>query len=80
MESLHCLIFLLEQNDVSCKIDVKDSYFSIRPSKQSSKYVRFKWSGNLYWVPEHLPAGQTLQEILIARNTLIFCSKIWDLL
>ena len=79
MKSLYCLIVLLEQNDVSCKIDVKDSYFAIRPSKQSSTYVRFKWLGNLYWAPDQLLLGQTLQEILTARNTLMFCSKGWDL-
>ena len=48
MEGLHCLKFLLEQNDFLCKIDPKDAYFAIPLSKQSSKYVRFKWSGNLY--------------------------------
>ena len=48
MEGLHCLKFLLEQNDLLCKIDLKDAYFAIPLSKQSSKCVRFKWSGNLY--------------------------------
>ena len=48
MEGLHCLKFLPEQNDFMCKIDLKDAYFSILFSKQSSKYVRFKWSSNLY--------------------------------
>ena len=47
-EGLHCLKFLLEQNDFLYKIDLKDTYFAIPLSKQSSKYVRFKWSGNLY--------------------------------
>ena len=48
IEGLNCLKFLLEQNDFLCKIDLKDAYFPIPLSKQSSKYVRFKWSGNLY--------------------------------
>ena len=48
MEGLHCLEFLLEQNDFLCKIDLKDAYFAICLSKQSSKYVRLKWSGNVY--------------------------------
>ena len=48
MEGLHCLKFLVEQNDFLCKIDLKDAYFGIPLSKHSSKYVRFKWSGNLY--------------------------------
>ena len=48
MEGLHCLGFLLKQNDFLCKIDLKDAYFVILLSKQSSKYVRFKWSVNFY--------------------------------
>ena len=48
MEGLHYLKFLLEQNNVLCKIDVKDAYFPIPLSKQSSKYVRCKWSDNHY--------------------------------
>ena len=48
MEGLHCLKFLLEQTDFLCKIDLKDAYFTIPLSKQSLKYFRFKWSGNLY--------------------------------
>ena len=48
MEGLHCLKFPLEQNDFLCKIDPEEAYFAIPLSKQSSKYVRFKWVGNLY--------------------------------
>ena len=48
MEGLHCLKFLLEQNDFMCKIDLKDGYFGIPLRKQSSLYVRFNWQGNLY--------------------------------
>ena len=48
MEGFHCLKFLLDQDDILCKIDLKDVYFEIPFSKRSSKYVRFKWSGNLY--------------------------------
>ena len=29
MEGLHCLKFLLEENDFLCKIDLKDAYFVI---------------------------------------------------
>ena len=36
------------QMEGSCKIDPEDTYFEIPLSKQSSKYVRFKWAGNLY--------------------------------
>ena len=45
---LHGLNFLLEKNDFLFKIDLKDSHFAIPLSKLSSKYVRFKLSGNLY--------------------------------
>ena len=39
----------LEKNDLLCEIDhIDDAYFAIPLSKKSSKYVRFKWSGNLY--------------------------------
>ena len=48
MEGLHCLKFPLEQNDFLCTIDPEEAYFAIPLSKQSSKYVRFKWAGNLY--------------------------------
>ena len=48
MESLHCLRFLLELKKILCKIDHNDAYFTIPLRKHSLKYVRFKWSGNLY--------------------------------
>ena len=48
MEGLHCLKFLLEQTEFLCKIDLRHAYFAIPLSEHSSKYVRFKWSGNLY--------------------------------
>ena len=48
MESLHCLRFLPELNESLCKKTHNDIYFTILLRKQSSKYVRFKWSGNLY--------------------------------
>ena len=48
MESLHCLKFLLEQDDLLCKIDLKETYFTVPLNKNSQKFVRFQWSGNLY--------------------------------
>ena len=48
MESLHCLKFLLEQDDLLCKIDLKETYFSVPLNKNSQKFVIFQWSGNLY--------------------------------
>ena len=48
MEGLHCLKYLLEENDFLCKIDLKDAYFSVPLCMSSRKFVRFAWSGNLY--------------------------------
>ena len=48
MKGLHCLIFLLEQNNFLFNLDLKDPYFAIPLSKQSSEHERFKWSGNIY--------------------------------
>ena len=48
MEGLHCLKYLLEKKDFLCKIDLKDSYFSVPLCMSSRKFVRFVWSGNLY--------------------------------
>ena len=47
MEGLHCLKYLLEENDFLCKIDLKDAYFSVPLCMSSRKFVRFAWSGNL---------------------------------
>ena len=47
IESLHFLTFPLDQNDYWCKIDLKEASFAIPLIRQSRKYVRFKWSGNL---------------------------------
>ena len=48
MESLHCLKLFLEQDDLLCKIDLKEAYFSIPLNINSQKLVRFQWSGNIY--------------------------------
>ena len=48
MEGLHCLKYLLEENDFLCKIDLKDAYFSVPLFMSSRKFVRFAWSGNFY--------------------------------
>ena len=39
------------KNDLLCKIDLKEAYFSVSPNKNSRKFVRFQWSGNLYEFP-----------------------------
>ena len=48
MEGLHCLKFLLEQDDLLCKMDLKETYFVVPLTKNSQKFVRFQWSGNIY--------------------------------
>ena len=37
MEGLHCLKFLLEQNDFLCKIDLKHAYLAIPLSKPAGQ-------------------------------------------
>ena len=48
MEGLNCLKFLLEQEDLLCKIDLKEAHFSVPINKNSQKFVRFQWSDSLY--------------------------------
>ena len=48
MEDLHCLKYLLKENDFLCKIDLKDAYFLVPLCMSSRKCVRFGWLGNLY--------------------------------
>ena len=48
MEGLHCLKYLLEENDFLYKIDLKDAYYSVSLCMSSRKFVRFAWLGNLY--------------------------------
>ena len=40
--------YLLEKIDFLCKIDQKDTYFSVPLCMSSRKFVRFAWLGNLY--------------------------------
>ena len=46
MEVLHCLVFLLEQDGLLCKIDLKNLCFSVPLNNISQKFARFQWSGN----------------------------------
>ena len=46
MEGLHCLRNILKKGD--CKLDLKDSYFSVLLNSASRKFVRCLWSGKLY--------------------------------
>ena len=48
MAGLHCLKFLLKQDDFLSKIDLKEAYFPVPLNKNSQKFVRFQWSGNIY--------------------------------
>ena len=45
MEGLQNLRYLLQEGDY---IDLKDAYYCVPLQKNSRKYVRFRWSGNLY--------------------------------
>ena len=105
MEGLHCLKFLLEHDDLLCKIDLKDTYFSVSNQQKLSKVFQISmikqpiqislpkfWtrtsSRNFYkikssnrsletgqyshYLDNILLMGNTLPEILMARDTLIF--------
>ena len=48
MEGLQNLRYLLQEGDYMCKLDLKDAYYCVPLQKNSRKYVRFHWSGNLY--------------------------------
>ena len=48
METLKDVKNILKENDFMVKIDLKDAYFSVPINKESRKYVRFEWKGNLY--------------------------------
>ena len=48
MESLKSLRDILKQNDVTCKLDLKDAYFCIPLAEESKKVMRFYWEGDLY--------------------------------
>ena len=48
MESLKDLKNIRKVNDLMCKIDLKDAYFTVTLSKHSRKYVRFQWDGMIY--------------------------------
>ena len=48
MEGVHCLQYLLEENDFFCITDLKDAYFSMLLCMSLRKLVRFTWLGNLY--------------------------------
>ena len=53
MEGLHCMKFLLEEDDLLGKADLREKYlrekyFSVPLNKNSQKFVRFQCSGNLY--------------------------------
>ena len=48
MEGLHCMKFILEQDDLLGKTDIREKYFSVPFKKNSQKFARFQCSGNLY--------------------------------
>ena len=108
MKGLFCLRELLQEEDYMCKVDMKDTYFSVPLHQSSRNYVSFSWSGSLYeflclyfglgtapriftklpkipvsvlrrinirmviYLDNMLIMGQTMEEILMSRDTVIF--------
>ena len=68
IEGLHCLKFLPEQNDLLCKIDLKETYSLVPLNTNSVRFVRFQKSGNLcefLWLCFELgPASRTFTKLL----------------
>ena len=48
MEGLHCLKCVLQKGDYMCKIDLKDTYFSVLLHKDSRELVQFLCARNLH--------------------------------
>ena len=48
MEGLHCLKFLVEQDDLLCKKNLKEAHLPVPLNKNSQKFARFQWSDNIY--------------------------------
>ena len=48
MEGLHCLKFLVEQDDLLCKKNLKEAHLPVLLNKNSQKFARFQWSDNIY--------------------------------
>ena len=46
-EGLQNLKYMLQKGDYMCKLGLKDEYFSVPLAKNSSQFIRFRWSGNL---------------------------------
>ena len=45
---MHLIKDLLQEHNFWIRIDLKDTYFGIPLGKNSRKYIRFQWEGNLY--------------------------------
>ena len=48
MKVLSCLRNVLKKRYYTCKLDLKDAYFSIPLNPSSTKFVWFIWSSKLY--------------------------------
>ena len=48
METLKNALQLVKQGCYFAKIDLKDAYYSVPIEKESRKFLRFTWKGNLY--------------------------------
>ena len=48
METLKTVLDLHRRNCIFAKVDLKDAYYSILMARESRKYLRFTWKGELY--------------------------------
>ena len=56
MENISCLKQILNQNDFTVKLDLKDAYLTVGVHEQSQHYLRFIWQRQLYQF-QALPFG-----------------------
>lgn len=48
MDTLKSAISMMRQNCYMASVDLKDAYYSVSIAESDQKYLKFKWSGNLY--------------------------------
>lgn len=66
MEDKKTVRFLLEENDFSATIDLKDAFFLVPVHKKSRKYLRFSFEGILYEF-HCLPFGYKLSPYIFTK-------------
>ena len=48
MEGSHLLKDLLKDNELMCKVDLKDAYVCVSLHRNDQSFLRFQWKGNIY--------------------------------